>query len=77
MTLNTYFVKAIPKAAAKESSPAITQTKVYRKVSRAWEDKVDKLFLSHRYASKYSSPISTVLSFDQRRWARIKKGEIL
>ena len=43
MTLNTYFVKAIPKAAAKESSPAITQTKVYRKVSRAWEDKVDKL----------------------------------
>jgi len=34
-TLKTYLVKAIPKAVTKESSPATTHTKVYKKVSRA------------------------------------------
>ena len=44
-----YFVKAIDNAAKKPNSPAITHTNVYMKVSRAWEDIVDKLFLSQRY----------------------------
>ena len=49
ITLNTYLVKAIPNAVAKDNSPAITQTKVYKKVSRAWEEIVETLFLSQRY----------------------------
>ena len=35
ITLKTYLVNAIPNAVAKDSSPAITQTKVYKKVSNA------------------------------------------
>ena len=47
--LKTYFVKAIPKATSKDSCPARTHTKVYMKVSSAWELKVDRLFLNQRY----------------------------
>ena len=47
--LKTYFVKAILNAVIKESSPAITQTKVYRKVSNPCEQMVETLFLNQRY----------------------------
>ena len=49
MNLKIYFVRAIDKAVKKLNSPAKTHTKVYIKVSKAWDDNVETLFLSHKY----------------------------
>ena len=47
--LKIYFERAMLKATINDNSPAKTHTKVYMKVSRAWDERVETLFLSHRY----------------------------